>query len=184
MTYLPAEFLQRLSEDTLTSDLIKLGLLIELREFIEENETKNGDRVPKMQIYAEAAQAMRRSPRTVRGDLARIRDYAQDLLVYWFRSGLSYDHLEAANELAETAKTTPIVLLNQCIDPGNATGETMTVTELEAFALGGRAMLPEHVQGIGLLSKLGNLPYRFKWDENKTRAFLDDLAAFRKRWFE
>lgn len=184
MTLIPAPVLDKWRKAARKSALVKLTILLEFRDILTENKTRSGDRLPVMELYAEAAAAMCISDETLRHDMAAIREYADADLLRWIDGGVSFDHFKKANDLAEIAKTTPAQLLNECIDPGNAAGETMTVIELTAHALGGKAMPPAHIQGIGLLSKLANFPVRFKWDEGKTRAFLDDLAAFRKRWFE
>lgn len=184
MTFIPASVLDKWRTTSRKTALVKLANLLEFRDILTENKTRNGDRVPLMELYREAAEAMLISDETLRHDMAAIREYPDVDLLRWIDNGVSFDHFRKANDLAEIAKKTPAQLLNECIDPGNATGQTMTVNELCAHALGEKQMPPAHVQGIGLLSKLANFPARFKWDESKTRAFLDDLTAFRKRWFE
>ena len=118
---------------------------------------------------------------TLRRDIGVIREYPKADLVYWIRNGVVFDHFEKANELAELAKKTPARLLNECIDPGNATGKTMTVKELQAFALGERVIHPAVYRFNIIYTRLLNLHTGLNWNEEKIEryeALLNELKGF------
>lgn len=155
--------------------LSKLRSLLEFRAMMPDYR----DEAVLMQAYKEAAEAMMIAPGTLRDDMARIREYSAEKLVYWLSNGLSFDHLETANRLAEVAKKTPERLLNEAIDPGNATGDAMTVKELTAFAT---AEIPHSGRGnvyriVSLFDKLQKEIYKATWDELKQARFTDWWSA-------
>ena len=134
-----------------------------------------------MEAYAEASAAMLCSADTLRREIGVIREYTKTDLVRWIRNGVSFDHFEKAAELAELAHKTPLQLLNECIDPGNATGDTMTVRELQAFALGEQVIHPAVYRFNVLYSRLCKLPTALRWPEEKTERYevlLNELKGF------
>jgi hypothetical protein len=134
-----------------------------------------------MEAYAEAAAAMLCSDFTLRRNIGIIREYTKSDLVHWIQNGVSFDHFEKAAELAEFAHKTPLQLLNECIDPGNATGDTMTVKELQAFALGEQVIHPAIYRFNVLYTRLCNLHNGLNWNEDKIEryeALLIELKGF------
>ncbi len=141
-----------------------LAILIEFRdEYMADFRAENC----LMQGYEEVATSLMLAPDTARDKIGMLRSYPKDKLLYWFDNDLSFDHLDKANSLAEIAHKAPADLLNEAIDPGNATGATMTVKELTAHALGERPM-PAPMYWINrAFSSFGELPHRLNWNEAK-----------------
>lgn len=146
----------------------KLQSLLEFRALL--NDAKAEGYPPLMELYAEAAEAMECAIDTLRRDVATIREYSAVDLSNWIVQGISFDHMETANSLAEIAHKAPADLLHEAINPGNATGETMTVKELQAHALGERPMPAPMYWVNKVFTALGNFPIRWNWsDEKKQR---------------
>jgi hypothetical protein len=157
--------------------LNKLVNLLEFRAMIAEFREEG----VLMEAYTEAAAAMLCSDFTLRRNIGVIREYTKNDLVRWIRNGVSFDHFEKAAELAELAKKTPLQLLNECIDPGNATGDTMTVKELQSFALGEQVIHPAVYRFNVLYTRLCNLHNGLRWPEEKIEryeALLNELKGF------
>ena len=144
--------------------LSKLRSLLEFRDMMDDFRAEN----VLMQAYAEAAIIMVCSADTLRADIANIREYSEADLVRWIENKVSFDHMEKANSLAELAHKTPMQLLNECIDPGNAVGDTMTVRELQSFALGEQKIHPAVYRWNVVLGRLRNFPTQLQWDDEKT----------------
>lgn len=157
----------------------KLVNLLEFREMIPDFKAEG----VLMEAYKEAGAAMMISPETLRRDIATIREYSKQDLVRWIRQGVSFDHLDTANSLYEIAHKSPKQLIEECIDPGNATGETMTVPELTAFALGEREIHPAVYQVNVWISRLCNFPTVLGWADEK-RARFDEVIKQLKEFFE
>lgn len=153
--------------------LSKLKTLLEFRELMPEYKAEG----VLMQAYKEASEAMMCAPETLRDDMGKVREYSREDLVRWLSNGLSFDHLETANRLAEVAHKTPAQLLNEALDPGNATGEPMTVDELAIYATGELSHNSRRgvIQMVIMFDKLRKFPNRFNWDEIKTMRFTDWL---------
>lgn len=175
MTLIPTGTLQVWRTRARRSSLSKLRSLLEFRDMAPEYKAEG----VLMQAYREAAEAMTCSPETLRFDMNLIREYPAEQLVYWLSNGLSFDHLAAANRLAEAARKTPARLLNEAIDPGNATGAPMTVDELEVFATG---ELPHSERArtyriVLMFDKLQKAIYQASWDVAKQSRFTDWWSA-------
>jgi hypothetical protein len=99
--------------------------------------------------------------------------------VYWLNNGVSFEHLETANAMAEKANKTPVQLLNECIEKGGPTGKTMTVNELISFANGENAKHPILYRVTIWFERLGKSPSLFGWNTEKTSAFNTWLDAGR-----
>lgn len=155
--------------------LSKLKSLLEFRELARDFKAEG----VLMQAYTDAAQAMLCSAETLRDDMGKIREYSEAQLIYWITNGVSFDHLETANRLAEVAKKTPAQLLNEAIDPGNATGATMTVKELKSHALGeiNNTHKPYIYKLIVFFERLGKLPSEYNWGIEKTDRFMSWLGS-------
>ena len=159
--------------------LSKLASLLEFRELMADFRAEN----VLMEAYAEASVAMCCSAETLRGDMGIIREYSRDDLVYWLSNGVLFDHIEKANQLAELAHKFPAQLLNECIDPGNAVGDTMTVKELQAFALGERKIHPAVYRFNILFSRLLKFPSELNWSDEKTGRY-ESWLEVGKEFFE
>lgn len=179
-TLIPAETLRTWKQRSYRSALLKLTSLLELRPLIEDAKAE-GQRVL-MQMYSEAADAMMVHPDTVRADLAIIRNYSPDKLMYWLSNRVSFAHIETANQYAEIAKKTPAQLLDEAIQLGDETGETMTVSKLIAFALGEKKHEPATFRANALFSRLGKFPNLFGWAQDKTEKFNQWLDYGRKEF--
>jgi hypothetical protein len=171
MTLIPTATLTKWRTLSRRNALVKLTMLCEFRDILSENLDGDRPRYPVMKLYDEASAAMFVSTETLRHDIANIRNYTESQLTAWLTDGISFDHISTANELAEIAHKTPVQLLNEAINPGNAEGKTMTVKELEAYALGEKIITPEYVQGMNWLRRLADLPARYNWVAEKTQRF-------------
>lgn len=174
MTLIPVADLMRWSHNARKSDLLKLENLVEFREFLSEI---RGDGTI-MMAYRDASEAMSMAPETLRDYMGKIREYPVEKLQLWLVKGVSWDHFEKANSVAEIAHVTPAQLLDEAVDPGNAEGKTMTVREMLSHALGGR----EKPGGAGryhwlpVYERLGKFPSRLGWEPDKTCRFQKWLA--------
>jgi hypothetical protein len=156
----------------------KMESLLEFRTLL--NDAKAEGYPPIMELYAEAASAMECAVDTLRRDIATIREYSPAQLSIWIVRGISFDHMETANSLAEIAHKAPADLIHEAIDPGNATGETMTVKELQAHALGERPMPAPMYWVNRALSSFGGIPQRMNWNEEKTQRWNEILEQIRE----
>jgi len=171
MTIIPTATLTKWRAAASRSAMVKLTNLCEFRDILTENMEGGKARHPIMQLYDEAAKAMLISVETLRHDIADIRNYTEYQMTVWIMNRVSFDHIRTANELAEIAHKTPVELLDAAIDPGNANGDTMTVKELQAYALGEKIMTAEYVQGMNWLKRLADFPVRYNWEPEKTSRF-------------
>lgn len=162
---LPIETRRRWRMRTYRSAISKLDNLLELREILEQAKAE-GQRV-KMKIIAEAADDFQVRDDTVYADLAIIRRYEAADLKEWIRNGVGFAHIETANRLQEKAKKPAKQLIQEAYQLGNKNGKTMTVRELEAFALGENVPPPSHDKINWVLKSLGNFPSLLEWDERK-----------------
>jgi len=113
------------------SDALKIKCLCEFRDFLEEC-----NKLPKSQIYAEAARAMGMNVSTLRDSMSIVRDWEVEKLHYWIiDNGMSFRHIELAGQLRPN---NPEELLIQAMTLGNGDGKVMSCDEMVAFALGGK----------------------------------------------
>src|SRR5574343_484650 len=122
-----------------------------------------------------------RTAQKLRRKLQAVNGFSPEVLSDFVNGGLSWEHLQVAHDLSDTAYKTPRQLLQEAIDPGNAHGDTMTVNELIAHALGERAPRPETYAAFSWLSRLAELPSKFNWDAEKRGRFektLQELKGF------
>lgn len=180
MTLIPEGMRERWRTRARRGALNTLKSLLEFRELIvSEGYREEG---VLMQAYSEAAEDMLMAPETLRDYMGKIREYPRQTLVYWLSNGLSFDHLEKANSIAELAQRTPAQLLDEAIEVGNENGETMTVNQMVSFALGvvDRQKRSIIYHFIPLYERLGKFPTRFKFDAEKTKEYMQWLDAGRK----
>lgn len=170
MTIIPIETLTRWTKESSARAVSKLANLLELREILIENTVKGKSRNSVSQIYSEAAKALGYSKNTLERNIRIIREYEDEKLVYWIVSGLSFDHIEAAN-FYQTSDKPAVWLLDRAIDPGNETGNIMTVDELTIFANGEKATPGVVNRFLNLLSRIGDFPAKFGWDADKSTRF-------------
>jgi hypothetical protein len=131
-TLIPGGVLIKWRARARSSDILKLRNLIEFRALLDEFKAEG----VLMQAYKEAAEAMMLAPETLRDLIGKVRSYPEEKLICWIEQGISFDHLEKANTLAEVAHKSPAQLLDEAVSLGNATGSPMTVRELTAHAMG------------------------------------------------
>lgn len=136
-----------------------------------------------MEAYAEACIPMGCSADTLRRDIGVIREYSKKDLVRFIRAGVSFDHFDTANGLAELAHKAPLQLLNEAVDPGNAVGDTMSVRELTAYALGERQIPPQVYRFNLVFERLCNFPTQLGWSQEKTERWEACIAQL-KEFFE
>lgn len=153
----------------------KMQSLVEFRALLSDAKAEGYP--PLMEMYTEGAEAMECAVDTLRRDIAAIREYSLVDLSNWITQGISFDHIETANQLAEIAHKAPADLLHEAIDPGNATGATMTVKELQAHALGERPMPTPMYWVNRLFTSIVGVPQRLNWDGEKTSRFHDWLEV-------
>lgn len=177
-TLLPAELLAKLRQRAYRGVVLKLANLLEVRPLIEDAKAE-GDRVL-MQIYKEVSEAMLVHPDTVRADLATIRNYSPEKLMFWTGSGLGFSHIETANQLGELAHKSPAQLLDEAVKLGGPNGKPMTVQELIAFAMGEQKREPAMFRVNALLSRLARFPDLLKWDSGKAGEFTQWLEEGRR----
>jgi hypothetical protein len=170
---LPVELGKKLQTRARKSTSLKLDNYIDLRDFISENEEKILA-VGWMGFYEEAGDWMDYSGETIRKNLTIIRSYPDDKLREWVKNGLSFDHIERANDLqnVKECQYDAAHILDAAFQLGNKNGTRMTVTEMETFALGEK----DRTGGAGrmfrsILQQLGDFPNKFKWDGEKTSRF-------------
>jgi hypothetical protein len=180
-TMLPKELLDRLRERAYKGTVLKMANLLDVRGLIEDAKAE-GNRVL-MQMYGEIAEAMLVHPDTVRADLATIRNYSPEKLMYWTGSGLGFSHIETANTFGEMAHKSPMQLLDEAVALGGPNGKPMTVQELIAFSLGEQKREPAMFRVNALLSRLARFPDLLKWDTKKAGEFTQWMDAGR-RFFE
>jgi len=177
-TLLPAELLAKLRQRAYRGTVLKLANLLEVRGIIEDARAE-GERVL-MQMYREISEAMLVHPDTVRADLATIRNYSPDKLMFWTGNGLGFSHIETANTYGEMAHKTPAQLLDEAVKLGGPNGKPMTVQELIAFAMGEKRREPAMFRVNALLSRLARFPDLLKWDTKKSGEFTQWLDEGRR----
>lgn len=177
-TMLPKELLEKLRQRAYRGVVLKLANLLEIRGIIEDAKAE-GDRVL-MQIYKEVSEAMLCHPDTIRADLATIRNYSPEKLMFWTGNGLGFSHIETANQYAELAHKTPLQLLDEAVQLGGPNGKPMTVQELITFAMGEQKREPAMFRFNALMSRLARMPDLMRWDEKRTGEFLQLLTKLRE----
>jgi hypothetical protein len=168
-TLIPGEMLDKWRGRARASDLLKLKNLIEFRTLKEEFKIEG----VLMQAYKEAAEAMMLAPETLRDLIGKIRNYPEARLISWIENGISFDHLEKANTLAELAHKTPAQLLDEAVEFGNGTGAPMTVRELTSHAM---SEVPSALKAItyrrvSIYQQLSRFPTD-GWSEEKQARFI------------
>jgi len=173
----PEETRKRWRTRTYRQNMQKLANLLELRQIVEDAESE-GQRVL-MQLYDIAAEDFSCHPDHVRADLATIRKYSPDNLVYWIKNRISFHHLEIANSHASLKQMTPADALNFAIEHGDENGRPLTVKKLYQFLTGEKNYTPAF-SANSMLARLGKFPTILKWDEVKKVKFQSWLDAGRE----
>lgn len=181
---IPAELGNRIRNRARKSTALKLDNYIELRDFIAENEERilvDG----RMAFYEECGNWMDYSGETVRKYLTIIRNYPDDKLREWIKNGLSFDHIERANELqnVKECRYDAAHLLDAAFQFGGADGKRMTVTEMETFALGEKDRTGGANRFFGnLFTRLLNFTAKLGWDAEKTNRFKARIEEVRQEF--
>jgi len=165
-----------------TRTRVRLGAMGELQSLLEFREDVDSFRAENklMQAYQEQAEDMMIARDSLRRKMATIRNYTPDDLERWIEAGVGFEHMEAANNLAELAKKTPKQLLDECISFGDETGKVLTVEKLMTLALGEQRRDPALFRVNGLLSRLARFPDLLKWGSDKREKFTAWLDAGRE----
>lgn len=165
---IPAEFGNKLQQLARKATKAKLQLLIEIRDFAEENYDKI-EATGWQNYYKEVAAWTNYSWHTIDKGLDTIRNYETAKLTYWTDNGLSFDHIESANWAQNQCTMYADQILDGAIELGNGHGKVMTVEEMLTFALGGNARKPEAYPLMNTLSRwLTKIPDKFpNWDASK-----------------
>lgn len=183
MTIIPEGKLTIWNVRATNADQDILQNLIEFREFYDELKNEHGTL---MQAYAEAAKANRMSAATFRDKFGLVKRFQDDDLLRWFASGISFDHLDKAPQIAELTHRTPAELLEACIEIGGENGETMTADEMMRFGMGEtdqpRVTARYHFEAA--FRKVWKLPTLLGWAEDKSKRFTDDLRTLIDRYVE
>ena len=183
-TIIPQDLKLKLRDRSRRSTLLKMENLLDLRDFIEENYAQV-EAMGWMNFYREAADSLICSAETVRRDLSVIRSYESSRLRDWIRNGLSFDHIETANWLQEYCTYLADQILDAAVTMGNGNGRTMTVAEMESFALGERVPRPPVFNANKLLGQLGYFPTRLNLTAEAAaewETLLNPLREFVKRY--
>ena len=180
---IPSELGKRLQIRARKSTLLKLENLLDLRNFIEENEARilSGGW---MNFYREAANWMDYAANTVRDDLSTIRSYSEIDLRKWIEGGLSFDHIATANTIQEESPYDAAFILNASMFYGNGEGKRMTVEEMTAFALGENPKRPPYYNAVKKLTGLiAELPHKLGWNDEKAKRFETRVQELIKEFF-
>jgi len=183
-TIIPQELRTKLRDRSRRSTLLKMENLLDLRDFIEENYAQV-EAMGWMNFYKEAAEVMICAAETVRRDLSIIRSYETARLRDWVRNGLSFDHIETANWLQEYCTYYADQILDAAVTMGSGIGKTMTVAEMESFALGERRPRPQIFNANRLLEQLGYFPTKLNLTADAAaewETLLNPLREFVKRY--
>lgn len=176
MTLIDPKILIEVRERAKRGALEELESLLWFRERVDEWKEERA----LMQAYYEYAKSMMIARDTLRRKLAIIRNYTPQDLKSWINNGVSFEHMETANQLAEVAKKKPKQLIEECIEYGDEHGRVMTVEQLMTHALGEKPKSP-FISRLGFLfERLGKFPTLLGWAEDKTNRFNDWIEAGRE----
>lgn len=176
MTMIDVKVLLEVRDRARRGALDELESLLWFREHVDEWKAERA----LMQAYFEYAKAMMIARDTLRRKLSIIRNYPPSDLKRWIENGVSWEHIENANQLAELAKKTPKQLLNECIEYGDENGRVMTVEQLITHALGEKPKSPFIARLGFLFERLGKYPTLLGWAEEKTNRFNSWVEAGRE----
>lgn len=159
----------------------KLQNLLEFRELPLEEYRRQGLLT---QAELEGAEAMLVTLDSLRRSLWQIQEFDGAQLLTWITNGVSFQHFERANAIAEKAKMTPAQLLDDAYVKGNQFGKTMTVEQMTAYALGERKQ-PEAAYSISRMFStiIVKVSQSLKWDAEKLSEFKADVNALQRKWF-
>lgn len=150
---LPTDFSDWLQNKSKSIHNRTLDIFIAVRNWRDDNEHL----IPSAQDYHEAiAAATGWAEKTVEAKLNALRAYDESTLRQWFEHGITFDHLQKANWVTSIQGTkhfeNPFALLDDAVTIGGASGKTMTVKEMESFALGETMPRPKTARIINILS--------------------------------
>lgn len=165
---IPADFGEKLQGLARKATKAKLQLLLEIRDFAEENYEKI-EVTGWQNFYKEVSLWTNYSWHSIDKGLDTIRSYETKKLHYWTDNGLSFDHIENANWAQNQCTMYGDQILDAAIELGNENGKVMTVDEMLTFALGGNIQKPEVYPLVNTLSKwLTKIPLKFPhWEPSK-----------------
>lgn len=154
--------------------------LLEFREILLENNVNGKPRHPIGQLYAEAAESMLLAQNTLERKMRTIRAYTAEQLNGWISGGLSFDHIENANDFQEYP---PAELLNAAIELGAQNGnKPMTVEEMITLASGGIPPKQTSVKVAKAFEYLRKVPYWLGLTDELKDEFLSDVETLWQKW--
>ena len=181
MTILPASLLNDWKVRSRKRTKDKLDCLLEFRDQKDEYGDDWKAEGVTMVVYVEAAEAQGYSVDSFRQNLAVIREYAANDLCLWVDRGITFDHIETANSIAELARRKPIEIIEATYELGNETGKLMTVEQMTSWALGEREMPKGHILFSQLFERLGKFPNGLEWSDEKMEAWKCLTDEFKRR---
>lgn len=144
MTIIPASLLSQWSAAEGKRQAERLENLLDLREWLAENDVMLRNENIRMKVFNEAAGAFKCEARTLYRILnSQLRDYPAEELRKWIGGGLGMQHLEVSARIAQYKKMTAPDLLDFALT-GNEQGRAMTVGEMTTFVLGEIHRSPVH----------------------------------------
>lgn len=158
----------------------ELSDLLEFRDILIENTVSGKPRHPIGQLYAEAAESMLLAQNTLERKMRTIREYTAKQLNGWIGGGLSFDHIENANDFQEYP---PAVLLHAAIELGARNGnKPMTVAEMITFANGGEPPKQTDAKVTKAFDYLRKIPYWLGLTDEWKDEFLSDVETLWQKW--
>lgn len=133
---IPAEVISRWKRDADVRERTTLENLLELRGYIREAHAE-GERVV-AQMYAEAAPAFRVTKKTLQNKLSVLRNYDDEALRRWIKSGIALDTVSRIGIMADmgmTGNETPAAIIDRVVEQGNGEGKAATADEIEVLLL-------------------------------------------------
>ena len=175
MTLIESEVLTRWTNRTVKSNLDRLENLIEFKPYYEEVKYRGAELE---QIYKEGAKANGMAVSSFKERVLQVMRFSDCDLRRWFAYGISFDHLKHAGSLYPDA---PAELLEQCIDPGDENGDTLTVDKMINLVLEGRQDRAKSYKLNVMLSNFSRkFLHAFKIEGEKAKMFearLRDLIS-------
>lgn len=161
-------------------DSLDLNNLLDFRDLLEENAVNGLPRHPIGELYAEAAEAMGYAKNTLERKIREIREYPADKLQGWLNDGLSFDHIEKANDYQNYP---PAELLDKAVELGAKEGDKpMTVEEMITLANGGKSPKETSARVTKAFGYLRKVPYWLGLSDEWTDEFLSDIDALWSKW--
>lgn len=136
--------LERWAANAASRERTQLEDLLELRDMITELKTHGDNTI--MQVYREAADAFRMTPKALQNKVLILREYKSNKLLHWINEcGLSLDAIKQVNEASDYSeiKEQPADFLDRITEQGNGDGKPPTAAEVEILILEQNGIKPD-----------------------------------------